>query len=154
MRQIECPFEPEVLRTVVEGRWPESCSAELREHVSVCPDCADLVRVATSVSEDRGSVVRAACPPSAGLVWWKMQLRRRRENELALQRTTLALQAAVVVVALGAALALLRFATIPSTGWLWSSLRDAFHVSTSIFVVTLVLLALAPVATWLTFGHD
>jgi hypothetical protein len=79
MKRVECEFEAEVLAAVVEGRWPERADRELRAHAEACGICADVAAVAAAMDADRDDLRTAAALPDAGRVWWKAQLRARRE---------------------------------------------------------------------------
>lgn len=63
-----CPREGEILAVV----W----SDDLRAHALACPLCAETALVAGFLREAAATPVTV---PEAGLVWWKAQLRRRRE---------------------------------------------------------------------------
>ncbi|MBI5084432.1 MAG: hypothetical protein HZB13_07535 [Acidobacteria bacterium] len=68
-----CGREQEIVRAVSNGEWPD----ELRAHFAGCESCAETALVA-------GCMQLAAGPsnvqvPEAGLVWWRAQLRMRRE---------------------------------------------------------------------------
>jgi hypothetical protein len=52
--------------------------SELQRHVASCPTCADLVLVMSSLRSGRDQWRRTAPVPSAGLVWWRAQLRQRQ----------------------------------------------------------------------------
>jgi len=74
MKWPPCEREPEVLEAVQSGRL-----AELRTHLEACPTCADLVVVLESMQKDGELAAAEMRIPSAGLVWFKAQLRARRE---------------------------------------------------------------------------
>jgi hypothetical protein len=76
---IECPREGEVFETVAFGRWPTGAAAELRSHVAACPVCRDVADVSAVLHDDRRSLLRAAQPPTAGVVWWRATIRARAE---------------------------------------------------------------------------
>ena len=61
------------------GHWPQAAGAELRAHVQSCRGCSERVRVTEALREMRGSSMREARLEPAALVWWRAQLRRRRE---------------------------------------------------------------------------
>jgi hypothetical protein len=75
----ECIREHEVVEAVVSGRWPDACDAELRRHATDCPVCKDVISVAVALHEERDFALFNARVPSAGLVWWRAELRARRE---------------------------------------------------------------------------
>ncbi len=72
-------IEQEVLEAVLAGRWQSACSKALRDHAATCASCSDLALVADALAQERAAAVAEARPPSASLVWWKAQLRARRE---------------------------------------------------------------------------
>ena len=79
MKAYFCEYESAVLEAVEWGRWPHGCAAELRAHVAQCAICADVALVAR-ILEPESRRARAEAPlPAAGVVWWKVQLRVRRE---------------------------------------------------------------------------
>ena len=86
MKQVECPFEGEVLSAVIEGWWPDRADTDLRAHVAACPICAAVVAIGTVMEEDRNQLRAAAVVPNAGRVWWLAQMRARREAAAAANR--------------------------------------------------------------------
>lgn len=79
MNTTSCDREIEVLRAVQAGRWPEAVDPALRAHAARCPVCAEVVLVACALLGDVGTGAETHPLPSASLVWWKAQLRARRE---------------------------------------------------------------------------
>lgn len=47
--------------------------------VDDCPSCAELAAIAQAFAEDRNILVREAQIPSSAIVWWRAQMRSRRE---------------------------------------------------------------------------
>ncbi len=91
MRVPQCENEPAVTELLQSGRWPEACDAPLRSHVESCAVCSEVVRVARLLQEANSSLLAEVKLPDAGLVWWKAQLRARREAaELATRPIALA----------------------------------------------------------------
>ncbi len=74
MKWPPCEREPEVMEAVQSGRL-----ADMRTHIEACATCADLVVVLESMQKDGELVAEEVRIPSAGLVWFKAQLRARRE---------------------------------------------------------------------------
>lgn len=72
-----CSREPEVLDVVRSGRWPLGCDPELRDHVSGCQRCADVLTIAASLQQSRTTAMQAASLAEPGILWWRAQLRRR-----------------------------------------------------------------------------
>jgi len=85
MSAMECDREIEIVEAVTCGRWPAGADEELRSHATSCPVCMDVVEVSLALSQDRSSGLLSAHVPSAGLVWWRAEMRARRD---AVQRAT------------------------------------------------------------------
>jgi len=79
MKDYLCEQESAVLEAVESGRWPHGCDDELRTHVAQCAICADVVLVSRILQQEKQRAEADAPLPAAGLVWWKAQLRARRE---------------------------------------------------------------------------
>ena len=68
---MNCPREAEVWRAIEARHWPERCDDELRAHAASCVDCADLVEVATVLTEECEDAMHAAQLPPSGAVWYR-----------------------------------------------------------------------------------
>ena len=79
MKVPQCENELAVTGLLQSGRWPEACDAALRSHVESCAVCSEVVLVAGLLQEANSSLLAEMNLPDAGLVWWKAQLRARRE---------------------------------------------------------------------------
>ncbi len=101
----ECRRSAEVAAAVVNGERFSAGDDDLHRHVACCNACADLALVMTSLRAERERSRRSSSVPSAGLVWWRAQLRQRQEAA----RRAAAPVAAVHVVALALALGLAAF---------------------------------------------
>lgn len=101
MTRIECPREGDVLMMVSTGRWPDRAPADLREHAEGCDVCRDLAVAAAGMDE----LASMAPPvlPSSGTVWWRAQLRARREAARDVVRPITAAQALAFAAAVGVA---------------------------------------------------
>jgi hypothetical protein len=75
----DCSYEAEILEAITESRWPGACVAELHDHVDRCAFCRELVAVVLPLLEDHSALCRDARVPPAGAVWWRAQMRARRE---------------------------------------------------------------------------
>lgn len=88
-----CERESEAVAASLKGGWPE----ELRAHVTHCLQCQDAMLVAAFLTEtaekERVEV------PAAGLVWFKSQLRLRRETVERAERPLVWGQRAAAVIA-------------------------------------------------------
>jgi hypothetical protein len=79
MKPIECEFEADALAAALQSRWPEQVDAQLRAHVAQCPICSDVITIACAVDDARTEMRALAVIPDSGAVWWRAQLRARRE---------------------------------------------------------------------------
>ena len=75
MTPMTCQHEMRVIEAARSGLW----DTELRRHAAECPVCADTALVAGVLQELRGGETHDVKLPDAGLVYWKSQLRARRE---------------------------------------------------------------------------
>jgi hypothetical protein len=85
MSAMECDREIEIVEAVMCCRWPAGVGEELQSHAATCPVCMDVVQVSLALSQDRSSALLSAHVPSAGLVWWRSEMRARRD---AIERAT------------------------------------------------------------------
>ena len=91
MKVPQCEKEQAVTELLQSGRWPQACDAALRSHVDNCAVCSEVVLVAQFLREEHAALSAEMKLPDAGLVWWKAQLRARREAaELATRPIALA----------------------------------------------------------------
>jgi hypothetical protein len=81
MNHMECPREGEIVEAVTSGRLLALSEAEgnddLRAHMADCAVCRDVALVAQMFRDDHASL-GAHVPPS-GRVWWRAEMRARRE---------------------------------------------------------------------------
>ncbi len=71
-----CPREQEILTARKSGYFESESGAPLRAHLAECESCTEAVLVAHFFEEHDTADITV---PSAALVWWKAQLRARRE---------------------------------------------------------------------------
>jgi hypothetical protein len=86
MNTPECRREQEVIEAVLTGQWPGSSDTDLRSHVEMCAICKDVVSVVHALNQDNKLASSGIQLPSAGLVWWRSELRARREAVRAAER--------------------------------------------------------------------
>ena len=79
MRDGICVREGELLDALQAARWPDATDASLREHVHACVACTDLLAVAAPMLDEHHALVREAQVPSSAIVWWRAQMRSKRE---------------------------------------------------------------------------
>ena len=118
MSRAECPREQEVLDAIASSRWPDRLGEDLARHVDVCAFCKDLGFVAEALNSDFTLAIEQARVPTAGLVWWRAEIRARQESlRVASRPITLARYIGVgsaAVVALTLLLTLIDFGNLAS----------------------------------------
>ena len=119
MKVPQCEREQAVTEMLQQGHWPEACDPALRTHVENCAACSEVVLVTRLLREEHAFLSADMKLPDAGLVWWKAQLRARREAaDLATRPIALAEQFAL---ACGLA-SLLAFMV-----WKWAGFHTWLH---------------------------
>jgi hypothetical protein len=79
---------------------PDDGDTDLHEHVAGCPSCADLLLVMSSLRSEWDTSRRTAPVPSAGLVWWRAQLKQRQAAARAASAPVTGLHAITLALAL------------------------------------------------------
>ena len=103
MPRVECVHEADVLTAVNTRRWPHRVEPELRDHVMSCDICTDLIAVVSAFEGEQEAeiaVARTRVPDSA-IVWWKAQMRARREAAKLAVRPITVTQAVAFATAIG-----------------------------------------------------
>ena len=139
---MNCPREAEVWRAIEARHWPERCDDELRAHAASCVDCADLVEVATVLTEECEDAMHAAQLPPSGAVWYRAHLRVRQDAARSVRRIINVVQVAAVVIALVAVFIIVR-----------PSLPD-IHWPLPLILALATPLLLTPVAVYLALTED
>jgi hypothetical protein len=158
----ECPHEADVIDALTTTQWPEQCSDELQTHVAACDNCRTLVAALTPLGEAWLDTRAAAHVPASGMVWWRAQMRARREAARAAARpmtivqaiaalagvallvTTLALLSPWVIASFSGSASLL-LGTLPDVGGLTSNWAVAAAIA---------LLAMTSLAVYLVMAED
>jgi hypothetical protein len=86
MSRSECPREQEILDALASSRWPDRLGEDLARHVHGCAFCKDLGLVAEALGADFSSAIEQARVPTAGLVWWRAEIRARQDSVRAASR--------------------------------------------------------------------
>jgi predicted anti-sigma-YlaC factor YlaD len=120
MKPIECEFEADALAAALQSRWPDQVDAELRAHVAQCPICSDVVTIACAVDDARMEMRARAVVPDSAVVWWRAQLRARREAAEAAGRPITAAQ----LIAFAFAVGLLGACFGATSAWFQSGFRS------------------------------
>ena len=100
MRQAECPREAELLESL-QTSWPEGCPDGLRSHVEACASCGALLDVALAVQGEHAASVHDASVPSSAVMWWRLQMRARREATVRAFQPIAVVQAVTLACAVG-----------------------------------------------------
>lgn len=74
-----CNHEAALLEAIQSGRGADGCDADLRAHVAQCAICADVALVAGAIEREDARARAEVSIPAPGLVWWKAQIKSRRE---------------------------------------------------------------------------
>jgi hypothetical protein len=75
MSERNCKLEPAVLAAERTQKW----SDDLRRHLESCPDCTDALMVERFLASENAEAPTDTRLPTAEQVWWRAELRRRRE---------------------------------------------------------------------------
>jgi hypothetical protein len=146
----ECAREHEIVDAVTSGRWPDACEADLRDHVTTCQVCKEVAFVAGVLHEEHDVALAEARLPSAGLVWWRAELRARREAVKAAERPLTLVHSLAAASAIGVGAALV--------GGMIPYVRDLFATFAALPDLGLLigafvtLLVVAPLALYFVFS--
>jgi predicted anti-sigma-YlaC factor YlaD len=133
-----CPREDELVDAIGRG----FIGAELTAHVEDCLSCRELRTVACAVVHERAQAITEAAVPSAGTMWWRMQMRQRQEAQATARRSLLIGQA--VTLASAAALIGSLFGAEFALGI--RELIASIRISTPLLLALATWLLLAPIA--------
>jgi len=109
-----CTHKEELASILTRGAWPLAASAELQAHVAACRDCSTRLRLTLGLRALRSESIAAAPQLPPGLIWWRAQIRRRREAIERVGRPLIAGQ--ILALALAAGLCILCIAWLPQRG--------------------------------------
>jgi hypothetical protein len=156
VKRVECEFEAEVLAMVLQARWPEGAGEPLRKHVRECGICADVVAIAGTIDLSRQELRASAVLPDPGTVWWRAQLRARREAAVSAGRPITGVQVLAVACALAVLVGYYRSASnwFAAAGKWVGALTTPLTDHLFLAVAALLLLLLLPAAVLLTVGRD
>ena len=137
---MSCEREDELLDAIGRGY----VDAEVESHIAECRECGELRHVAVALLDDRAATMLEAPVPSAGAMWLRVQLRRRREADAVARRTLVVGQVATLTIALLLIVAFFGGAMATLMHGLVSGLRT----STPMLIVASAWLIAAPLAGW------
>ena len=165
----ECVRAAEVLAAMTAGREPGLANEELRQHADACESCREMVIVVSALRGERDHVRRTTTVPSAGLIWWRAQLRQRQQAALKATAPVTAVHAAAIIAAAVLAVVLATsvapFVGMPSLSGFMPSAASLTEASQSLSIQFPLLryglmlgatawLILGPVALYFAFRRD
>jgi hypothetical protein len=170
VRKAACARENELLDALQASRWPEACDPAVREHVEECASCTELLAVVAPLLDDQRGLLQEAVVPSSAIVWWRAQMRSRREAAVQaaqpisfVQGVVLACAAGLLATALGIFVPTFR----KSLTWILESAASwpglSFPVAADTLASPIVLAGIAalglcalvlPLALYFTFHED
>ena len=106
----ECARAADVLAAMTAGPEPVLSNEESRQHADVCESCREMVTMVAALRRERDRLRRGAAVPSAGLIWWRAQLRQRQQAALRATAPVTAVHAAALVAAVVLAIVLVSVA--------------------------------------------
>ena len=115
----ECPLEEEILTEAMQSRCPDQANPALRAHAAQSASGAAVAAIASLTAAAREEDGTHAEIPEAGLVWWRAQLRARREAAKSAGRPITAAQ----VIAFACAAGLLGACFGATSTWFQSLVR-------------------------------
>ncbi len=135
---MTCRREDELLDALGRG----FIGAELETHVTTCVACSELRSVAGALLDERVLAIAEAPVPSAGTMWFRMQMRHRQGTEAMARRSLFVGQAVTLAIALALLLAIFGSTLVV----------DVREVVTSIQLSTPLLLMLGTLALLAPIG--
>jgi hypothetical protein len=159
---VECPHEQEVIDALTTMQWPGRCAPELQAHVAACEGCRDLVATLVPLGDAWLDSRAEAHVPASGMVWWRAQMRARREAASTAARPITVVQAIAGLTALA-----LIVATLASLSpWVAATFSSSFsrltfglpdvRAAASSWAVTagIAFLAVTSIAVYLAVAED
>ena len=137
---MTCPREPELLEALERS----FVGADLSAHIATCASCHELHTVAAALLEDRAEAMRTAPIPTAGTMWWRMQLRQRHEAAAAARRSLLIGQAVTLTVAIALVISFFGSELASDVRYVASLI----HLDLPLVLVVATLALVTPIAGW------
>lgn len=117
---------------------------ELAAHVAQCDPCGEIRAVAGALLDERAVAMREASVPSAGTMWWRIQMRQRQEAQVRARRSLLIGQAATLAVATAMIVSLLGTDLADGVRDVLATVR----LSGPVLLVLATWILVAPIAGW------
>ena len=165
----ECVRSADLLAAMTGGPLFQLSDDELLKHAETCESCREMVTVVSALRAERDRLRHSVTVPSAGLVWWRAQLRARQQAALRATAPVTAVHAAALVAAIVASIVLVAVVArsvgtasmanfipaLPS----WDETSQSLAAGSPILRYSLMLgatawLILGPVALYFAFRRD
>jgi hypothetical protein len=165
----DCVRAADVLAAMTAGPVPELSDEALLTHAETCESCREMVTVVSALRAERDRLRRSAAVPSAGLVWWRAELRARQHAALRATAPVTAAHAAALVAAIVLAIVLAAVVarsvgTASLAGWIpqvpsWAEASQSLATGSPVLRYSLMLgatawLILGPVALYFALRRD
>jgi len=159
MIRTGCEREQDVLDAIAADRWPDRLNDELSTHVAGCTICRDLAPVAHAFAEDGQTAFEQVRLPSAGLVWWRAEIRARQQAVRAAGRPITFVQVVTGACGIAVALGLLAWAGLGallgmSTRELWVAIASQPLLLPLFYLAIGVLILLGSIALYLVLSDE
>lgn len=79
MNFLSCPRSRELESVLKSGCLPGAWDDSLRHHVQTCSECRDYAVVHQAFRAERRATMDTIPAVSPGVIWWRAQLRKRKE---------------------------------------------------------------------------
>ena len=109
MRKDVCVHEDNLLTALKSARLNETCEPDLVAHLRACASCAQLADLARALLDDHQALVSQAQVPSSAVVWWRAQMRSRREAAQIVTQPMTFVQGLILACAAGLTVAAVGF---------------------------------------------
>ena len=109
MHKHFCDHEPAVLSALKSSRLNDACEPALVAHLDGCDSCAQLADLARALLDDHRTLITQAQVPSSAIVWWRAQMRSRREAAQVVTQPMTFVQGLILACAVGLTVAAVGF---------------------------------------------
>jgi hypothetical protein len=155
-RIAQCPRESDVITAVSHGRWA-TADETLRQHAASCAACTEAREMAEMMSALERETLGETRLPSGGQMWWRAQLRARREARDAAARPVLIAQGlgAAVIIGLIAAIVSWQWPLIAGTAGAW--VRQpllGLNLGVTVWTMLVVAAVLGPLAIYWAVARE
>jgi hypothetical protein len=160
VKAVACMREEQTTRAVIGRCWPDGVDEELRAHASSCPECLEIVMVATALREAHDEAMRDTHVPAAGQIWWRAALRAHTDSVRAARRPIVWLQgiaaacaAGLVMALFGSAWPVLRHASAAAWG-VALPIADVLRSAMPFALAVLACLVVTPIVVYFVLSDD